>query len=68
MNSAFIDDRRLWVEAGLPEDYLKNLRLHEKPDPIVDTSLKLGSVAQVHHTQSRTLLYYYSLGHVNRLL
>lgn len=55
MNSAFIDARRLWVEAGLPEDYLKNLRLHEKPDPIVDTSFKLGSVAQVHHTQSRTL-------------
>ena len=68
MNSALIDARRLWVEAGLPEDYLKNLRLHEKPDPIIDTSFKLGSVAQVHHTQSRILKYYCSLGHVNRLL
>lgn len=47
MNQALVESQKLWQEAGLPEDFLVNLQPCEKPDPIVDSSFKLGSVAQI---------------------
>ena len=44
---AKIPSRELWNELGLPEDFLHNLVLSEEPDPAINSSFKLGSIAQV---------------------
>ena len=39
--------KSVWVRQGLPPDDLQNLFLTPAPDPSVDSSLKLGTAAQV---------------------
>ncbi|KAI0265609.1 CoA-transferase family III domain-containing protein [Gloeopeniophorella convolvens] len=38
--------RALWVAQGLPPDNIEDLHLSQTPDPAVNSSLKLGTVAQ----------------------
>ncbi len=36
----------IWLQSGLPKEILNNLHLSEHPDPAVQSSFKLGTVAQ----------------------
>ncbi|KAJ7580224.1 CoA-transferase family III domain-containing protein [Mycena floridula] len=38
--------RKLWLSAGLPEDALEHLHLSKDPDPVLNSSFRLGTAAQ----------------------
>ncbi|KAL5501625.1 hypothetical protein ACEPAH_8885 [Sanghuangporus vaninii] len=38
--------RKIWEESGLPVHFLDDLNLNDNPDPVVNSSFKLGTVAQ----------------------
>lgn len=37
----------LWLAQGLPIDFLKHLHFHGDPDTAINSSFKLGTIAQV---------------------
>lgn len=46
MHTSKVPAERLWVSLDLPRDSLSQLHLTENPDPAVNSSFKLGTVAQ----------------------
>ncbi|KAJ7645618.1 CoA-transferase family III domain-containing protein [Mycena polygramma] len=38
--------RALWLENGLPEEFLRRLKLSSDPNPAINSSFKLGHIAQ----------------------
>lgn len=54
--TAKLPAQTLWLENGLPITFLENLHLSEDPDPAVDSSFKLGTVAQAKSQTTCTVM------------
>ncbi|KXN83129.1 Succinate--hydroxymethylglutarate CoA-transferase [Leucoagaricus sp. SymC.cos] len=46
MNGALSIARNLWRAEGLPADFLKHLKFHGNPDTAINSSFKIGAMAQ----------------------
>ncbi|EJC97965.1 CoA-transferase family III [Fomitiporia mediterranea MF3/22] len=46
VNDSNYHARKIWTEAGLPDEFLENLHLGDTPDPSVNSSFRLGTAAQ----------------------
>lgn len=47
MNSALGIARNLWLAEGLPAEFLKHLKFHGNPDTAINSSFRIGALAQV---------------------
>lgn len=46
MNSALGIARNLWLAEGLPAEFLKHLKFHGNPDTAINSSFRIGALAQ----------------------